>query len=307
MDKLLQQFLAIAEAGSISGATAGLYVTQPTLTFNMRKLEESLGVKLFVRSSQGMRLTAYGETLYENARLMRRLYDNTINALENQRLRTERGLSIGCGYSWWSLLVRDMVLNYAKEFPNAPIQVSLGNQLRCMDQLLSGDISLFIGHEILGLNAATSTEFLALTSVHSAFYVRAGHPLLGQPRERSEIDAFPGVSSTPPETRHQRFFDAMQRQDRATTLFDRTHFAFGSNSLAACIDYVCATDAVLGHTSVMADEFAKRDIHKIELSVPQPAETVGIYVLAERIDDERVADLIGRIRELALIRLGAPT
>ncbi|WDR01889.1 LysR family transcriptional regulator [Devosia algicola] len=306
MDKLLQQFLAIAEAGSISGATAALYVTQPTLTFNMRKLEESLGVQLFVRSSQGMRLTAYGETLYENARLMRRLYDNTLNALENQRLRTERGLSIGCGYSWWSLLVRDMVVQYAQQYPNAPIQASLGNQLRCMDQLLSGDISLFIGHEIVGLNAATSTEFLPLTSVHGAYYVRARHPLLGRPRDRHEIEAYPSVTSTPPETRHQRFFDAAHRQDRSSTLFDRTRFAFGSNSLAACLDFISATDAVLSHTSVMADEFGKRDIHQIALSTPPTPETVGIYVLAERINDERVADLIARIKQMAHARLGPP-
>src|SRR5690606_20388370 len=105
MDKLLNQFLAVAEAGSISAAATNLFVTQPTLTFNMRKLEESLGVKLFIRGPRGVELTEYGETLYQNGRLMRRLYDNTLSALARQRGRIEEGLRIGSGYSWWTLFI----------------------------------------------------------------------------------------------------------------------------------------------------------------------------------------------------------
>ena len=112
MDKLLNQFLAVAEAGTISGAATALFITQPTLTFNMRKLEESMGVPLLTRSSRGVELTAYGETLYQNARLMRRLYDNTVKAIEQQRGRIEQGLNIGTGYSWWTLFIRDMVVDY---------------------------------------------------------------------------------------------------------------------------------------------------------------------------------------------------
>ena len=48
-------------------------------------LEESLGFRVFERSSRGVRLTRYGETLYENARLMQRLYDNTLAMIDDQR------------------------------------------------------------------------------------------------------------------------------------------------------------------------------------------------------------------------------
>src|SRR6218665_879444 len=65
MDKLLNQFLAVAEAGTISAAATALFVTQPTLTFNMRKLEENLGVPLLIRTPRRIHLTEYGETLYQ--------------------------------------------------------------------------------------------------------------------------------------------------------------------------------------------------------------------------------------------------
>ena len=94
MDNLLRQFIAIAETGSITAAATVLHVTQPTLTVNMRKLEESLKVALFVRSSRGVRLTSYGEVLYENACLMQRLNDNMLRAVEDLRVNNEQGLSI---------------------------------------------------------------------------------------------------------------------------------------------------------------------------------------------------------------------
>ncbi|KKB07954.1 LysR family transcriptional regulator [Devosia chinhatensis] len=299
MDKLLNQFLAVADAGTLSGAATSLFITQPTLTFNMRKLEETIGVPLFERSSRGVRLTRYGETLYENAQLMRRLYDNTMNAIADQQCGTERGLSVGSGYSWWSMFLKDMIIAYQKEFPKAPVQVSLGNQLRLMDQMLSGDISMFLAHEIDGLSSAIGTEFIPLTRVYNAFFVRAGHPLLGEKRSQAEVDAYPIVISSLAESRHERFFDPSRRRARVETVFDRATYAFRSNSLAACIDYTLATDAVLLHTHVLRDDFSSRGLMEVDQRGEPKRAVTGIYVLKERRGDERVEDLILRIQAAA--------
>lgn len=295
MDKLLTQFLAVADAGSLSGAATALFITQPTLSFNMNKLEETVGAPLFERSSRGMTLTRYGETLYENARLMRRLYDNTLNAIADQKRCSERGMSIGSGYSWWTMFLRDMVVAYQREYPKAPVQISLGNQLRLMDQMLSGDISMFLAHEIDGLSGAIGTDFVPLTRVYNAFFVRAEHPLLGAPRSLTEIDSYPIVISSLAESRHERFFDPSRRRTRVETVFDRTSVAFRTNSLAACIDYALATDAVLVHTHVLRDHFRERRlVEVVQKNEPRRAVT-GIYVLKERRGEDRVEELIGRI------------
>jgi LysR family transcriptional regulator of abg operon len=299
MDKLLNQFLAVADAGTISGAATALFVTQPTLTFNMRKLEETMGVPLLLRSSRGVELTEYGETLYQNARLMRRLYDNTLSAIAHQRGRTEQGLRIGSGYSWWTLFIRDMAIDYSARYPNARIHVSLGNQLRCMDQLLSGDISLFVAHEIEGLNRSTGAKFIPLSRVGQGYFCRVGHPLLGRPRGMAEIEAYPAVSGSLPETRHQRFFETWNRTTTGSAPFDQGKYIFASNSLTACLDYVERSDAVLGHTDVMADEFIRRGLVRIELNEPTPLSRIGIYVLTERVEEARVAELLDVLRTAA--------
>lgn len=299
MDKLLTQFLAVADAGSITAAAIVLLVTQPTLTFNMRKLEQELGVKLLQRSSRGVTLTPYGETLYENARLMRRLHHNMLGAIADQRQRSERGISLGSGYSWWTMFLKDMVVAYQREFPHAPAQVSLGNQLRCMDQLISGDISLFLAHEIEGLSPSIGADFIPLSTVYHAYFVRQGHPLLTRARSLAEIDAYPQVSSSPPESRHQRYFDSAKRRTRIETVFDRTSSAFASNSLAACVDYTVATDAVLRHTHIMRDDFARRGLVEVQQAGAHRISRMGIYFLDEQRDDERIRDMIRRITEAA--------
>lgn len=298
MNKMLRQFMAVAEAGTMSGGATAALVSQPSLTVNMRRLEETMGVPLFIRTPRGVRLTEYGETLYQNARLMQRLYDNTLKALERQRQRTEEGLRIGSGYSWWSLFIRDMVVDHSKRHPGARIYVSLGNQLRCMDLLLGGDISMFVAHEIEGLSHNTGTELIPLMQVGAGYFVREGHPLLGRPCTMADIDRFPMVSTAVPEARHQRFFETWT-QTLADSAFDQQHYTFASNSLAACLDYVEHTDAVINHTDVMAREFERRGLHRLSLTDPARRRTVGIYVLRERMGEQRTMETITLLKQAA--------
>jgi DNA-binding transcriptional LysR family regulator len=66
----LQLFLAIAEAGSLSGAAKHLRVTQPTVSRQLAELEAQLGEPLFVRTVDGAKLTAFGERMLEPTRRM---------------------------------------------------------------------------------------------------------------------------------------------------------------------------------------------------------------------------------------------
>ena len=61
--RLLRYFAAVAEEGSLTGAAQRLFVSQPALTKQIRRLEDDLGVKLFVRSRSGMALTEAGREL----------------------------------------------------------------------------------------------------------------------------------------------------------------------------------------------------------------------------------------------------
>lgn len=65
--KQLEYFRAIVDAGTISGAARNLHMTQPPLSYQIKMLEEELGVKLFVRGAKNITLTEAGKALYIRA------------------------------------------------------------------------------------------------------------------------------------------------------------------------------------------------------------------------------------------------
>jgi DNA-binding transcriptional LysR family regulator len=63
----LRYFIAILEAGSLSRAAASLYVAQPALSAQIKKLETELGTQLFERTHAGVTPTPAGLQLYQDA------------------------------------------------------------------------------------------------------------------------------------------------------------------------------------------------------------------------------------------------
>jgi DNA-binding transcriptional LysR family regulator len=64
----LEQFLAVVEAGSFTGAAARLYMAQSSLSASINGLERDLGTELFVRGRRGAELTDAGHALLAPAR-----------------------------------------------------------------------------------------------------------------------------------------------------------------------------------------------------------------------------------------------
>ncbi len=65
--RTLQNFVAVADAGSLTAAAAAIPIAQPALTRQVRELESEMGVQLLQRLPRGVRLTQAGVTFYESA------------------------------------------------------------------------------------------------------------------------------------------------------------------------------------------------------------------------------------------------
>src|SRR5512136_406485 len=63
----LRSFVAVANEGHLSRAAKRLYISQPAVSAHIKTLEEELGVALFARTPQGMRLTKEGHHLKTQA------------------------------------------------------------------------------------------------------------------------------------------------------------------------------------------------------------------------------------------------
>lgn len=75
--RVLRYFLAVAREGTVTGAANSLHVTQPTLSRQLKDLEEELGTKLFVRHSHSVSLTHDGMRLRKRAEEMVDMMEKT--------------------------------------------------------------------------------------------------------------------------------------------------------------------------------------------------------------------------------------
>ena len=62
----IRYFVAVAEEGTVSGASARLHVAQPAVSRQIRALEDELGAPLFHRTPFGMRLSTEGRVFLEH-------------------------------------------------------------------------------------------------------------------------------------------------------------------------------------------------------------------------------------------------
>ena len=95
--RMLRYFLAVAEEGNITWAAQLLRISQPTLSRQIKQLEQDLGVTLLVRGNQSVSLTAEGELLKERAQTIVSLSDKTAFELQHAGSELDGIISVGCG------------------------------------------------------------------------------------------------------------------------------------------------------------------------------------------------------------------
>ena len=116
----------VANTKNISKAAKELYISQPAISKSIQKLEESLGTKLFERSSRGVALTDSGELLYTHVK-------SAFETLSIGEDRLRRSIELGIGHltiGVSSTLCKYVLLPYLKEFikENPHINISISCQ-----------------------------------------------------------------------------------------------------------------------------------------------------------------------------------
>lgn len=116
-------FYTVANTGNISKAAKELYISQPAISKSIQKLEESIGCRLFSRSSRGVTLTEEGQLLYEHV-------STAFETLNTGEEKLRRSIELGIGHlklGVSSTLCKYLLLPYLKEFirQNPHISISI--------------------------------------------------------------------------------------------------------------------------------------------------------------------------------------
>ncbi|MFJ9948903.1 LysR family transcriptional regulator [Kitasatospora sp. NPDC091207] len=144
--RLLRSFAAVCEEGQLTAAAARLFVSQPTLTKQIRQLETLLGVELFERSRRGMAPTRAGRALAERTGTMLAGWDDALRA--TRAAAAEQGSTLRVGFEGGiiNLMTRRTVTDFTRRMPGWQVELRQNNWFDPTSGLASGEIDLALWH-----------------------------------------------------------------------------------------------------------------------------------------------------------------
>jgi aminoethylphosphonate catabolism LysR family transcriptional regulator len=141
----LRAFHAVAAEGSFTRAASRLGVTQPTLSAQVKALEESYGVALFDRRGRGVVATALGEALLEITRRLFLLEEEAAELLGRTRELTTGRLRIGADGPYH---VVPLLAAFARRYPRIHVALSIGNSEEVLAELFRYEADIVVVADI---------------------------------------------------------------------------------------------------------------------------------------------------------------
>ena len=145
----LRTFITVAETASMTLAAGHLHLTQGAISQQIRKLEDLLGVPLFVRARSGLKLTEAGERLFGKARRLVCLNDSIWSEMTNTSCCGE--ISIGVPVD---LISADATPRILRSFSERHVEIELSvyaePMARLRERMSSGQLDLAILEEFPG-------------------------------------------------------------------------------------------------------------------------------------------------------------
>ncbi len=168
--EVLQRFITIAEHGSYRAAARSLYVAQPTLSRQMKQLEEELGVLLFERGRWGMKLTSEGEKLLPR---VRRLVGDADSLRAFARGSSEVVIRVGAAATAVGSFLAPFLTHWAEAHPRVRIKLLEDGAVNLRNLLEGDECDL----ALLAAPIPDGFQNRAIKAVSLRAFVPSGHPL----------------------------------------------------------------------------------------------------------------------------------
>lgn len=131
----MEYFIQAANLGSFTAAAESLYMTQPGLSHHISSMEKELGVKLFLRGNNSVRLTPAGHVLYEGLKTVLEEYHALLAKVENIALGIMGEFRIGI---LEDLILDDLIAQVVKKLKAANPEINISIQRQDINGLMDG-------------------------------------------------------------------------------------------------------------------------------------------------------------------------
>jgi len=142
--RILRYFLEIAREENMTRAAEKLHISQPSLSKEIKKLEDELGHSLFVRTNKSMHLTDEGMLLRRRAEDILDLTDKTVEKFSRLDSITGGEIRIGCAESFLIKYLARSIKAFKEQYPNFVFRIFSGDTEPVAERLDRGILDLAV-------------------------------------------------------------------------------------------------------------------------------------------------------------------
>jgi DNA-binding transcriptional LysR family regulator len=144
----LRTFITVVEEKNFTKAAEKLLLSQPSVSVHIKNLEEEFQTQLLIRSPKTLKLTLSGEVLYERAKQMMQIYENTKIEIYEQQNTIKGTLHIAASFTIGEYILPTLLAKLSKKYPMLDFVVTIGNTDEVVKhvQFFKVDIGLIEGN-----------------------------------------------------------------------------------------------------------------------------------------------------------------
>ena len=142
----LKYFVKVAETRNFSEAARTLFISQSTLSQQIKQLEEEIGEPLFIRDSRRVRLTDVGEQILPSAKKTLREAESCFDRVYDVRNLKTGTLNIGATYTF-SPLLKETVIEFMRLYPEIKLNIFCKSMEELMGMLENQEIDIALSYK----------------------------------------------------------------------------------------------------------------------------------------------------------------
>lgn len=282
-------FVAINE--SISAAANELLISQPAVSFQIKSLEEQLGITLFIRTKKGVILTEEGKVLFHYIKQGIENFTNGENTLTNLKNLESGNIRIGASTTVSRHVLMPYLEKFHEKYPNIDIEIVNTLTETLLKELRKGNLDILI----LNLPIPSDSKDLKILTIMEVQDIFIGnqkyYDLTKGKLSLEELQNYPLLfQKSPSNTR--KFLDNFLKKNHIH-LIPKTEIV----SYNLIMDFVKSGFGI-GYAT---KEFIKDDLNKtlfeIKVIPAMPKRNIGIVTLNNRIPNYSVKKLIDLMKK----------
>lgn len=189
----LRLLVAVYDFRNLRQVASNSYITVPAVSKALGDIERALGVKLFERTANGLRPTAYGETVVRHARTVLSTLNQTAEEIRALQTGSAGKVYVGTSPIVVSTLMPKALTLLKQDTPHTNVEIRENRMRALVQELQRGDLDMIVGR-LPNKSDTVGLREQVLLSPQTKLVTGPRHPLSGRTKvEWSDLENFPWI------------------------------------------------------------------------------------------------------------------